>query len=101
MSVFDSALADMEQIAAINASHMLVGIVGQYRAADTDHERVNVLVAAIGVYDGLLKRVEGQAATLQAIVDAEPGDVPGYYDAQCDRCRELIAMAREGVEVGA
>lgn len=98
MSVFDSALADMEQIAVINDSHMLGGVIAQYRAAETDHQRVNVLVAAIGVYDGLLRRVEGQAATLQAIADAEPAANTRAYDERCDGCLRLIAMAREGIE---
>jgi len=38
--------------------------------------------------------------TLQAIADAEPATIlaHGYYEAPCDRCRELIALAREGLE---
>ena len=37
--------------------------------------------------------------TLQAIADAEPATIlaHGYYEAPCDRCRELIALAREGL----
>lgn len=39
-------------------------------------------------------------AALQAIADAEPATIlaHGYYEAPCDRCKELIAMAREGLE---
>ena len=40
--------------------------------------------------------------TLQAIADAEPCVHQKYdgqtYEAPCDRCRELIALAREGLE---
>jgi len=38
--------------------------------------------------------------TLQAIADAEPATIlaHGYCEAPCDGCRELIALAREGLE---
>ena len=36
--------------------------------------------------------------TLQAIADAEPANSPYTYSGACDRCRELIALAREGLE---
>jgi len=38
--------------------------------------------------------------TLQAIADAEPANSPYTYSGACDRCRELIALAREGLEEG-
>lgn len=51
---------------------------------------------------GVKWQAERERQTLQAIADAEPGNLVahGYYESECDRCLELITMAREGLEAG-